>query len=261
MPPFIEFTGRNVEQAVASACSALKVPKEKLQHNIISFGASGIFGLVGVRKARIRVIVPDESETTAAENTSSQQEDISLRIADDTDIQIIAKSPDVPSCMSNESQTDLIDDFAERGRLVLDKLVNFLAPGADISVDMVDNQILYTVKGGNPALLIGKKGQTIEAVQYLLKKIVNKSQENRIRVLVDVEGYISKRYEALQKQALQLAEKACRNGKTVVSGKLSPQDRKIIHMALKDDDRVKTQSRGAGYLRNIIVQPQKSTLL
>lgn len=261
MPPFIEFTGRNVEQAVAGACSALKIPKEKLQHDIISFGASGIFGLVGVRKARIRVIVPDESETAAAENTSTQKEDVPSRIVADTDTQFTAKFPEVPSGMSTESQPGLIDDFAERGRLVLDKLVNFLAPGADISINTVDNQILYTVKGGNPALLIGKKGQTLEAVQYLLKKIVNKSQENKIRVLVDIEGYISKRSEALQKQALQLAEKACRNGKTVVSGKLSPQDRKIIHMALKDDDRVKTQSRGAGYLRNIIIQPQKSTLL
>ncbi len=129
--------------------------------------------------------------------------------------------------------------------------------GAEIGVNCSSRQIVYTISGGDPAALIGKRGQTLEAIQYLLKKIVNKSTENRTRIVVDIAGHSSKRQDDLQALALRFAEKACRNGKSVIVGRFNPQDRKIIHLALKNDLRVKTQSKGEGYVKKLAVIPRE----
>ncbi len=259
MSPYIEFTGRNVEQAIDRACSELNIPKEKLQHDVISFGASGIFGLVGVKKAKIRVVVSESPEDVLNKSENDENHDISL-LSGSADNQPDIQNAEASSEILGEIQPALSDDFVQKGISVLDRLVDLLSPGAEISVEKTENQIVYKVNSGNPALLIGKRGQTLESIQYLVKKVVNKTPENKIQVIVDIEGYVAKRYEALQKQALLLAEKACHEGKSVISRKFNPQERKIIHTALKNDERVKTLSKGTGYLKNIVVQPQKSSL-
>ncbi len=131
-----------------------------------------------------------------------------------------------------------------------------MTSGAGIAVNCGSRQIVYTVSGGDPAALIGKRGQTLEAIQYLLKKIVNKSAEDRTRIVVDIAGHAEKRQNDLQALASRFAEKACQNGQCVTVGRFSPQDRKIIHLALKNDRRVKTQSKGEGYLKKLVVMPR-----
>ena len=246
MSPFIEFEAKNVERAVTKACEALKIPRDQLKHEVLSFGATGIFGLVGIKKARIRVA------TSAIQKSGSDQcsEGNSALLSNDS--QKIDSN-----CIDKESL--MLLDSVDRGSLVLQKLVDSVTSDAEIVVKSSSKQIVYTIRGGNSAALIGKKGQTLEAIQYLLKKIVNKSSEHKTRIIVDIEGYFSKRLDDLQKQAFRIAEKACQKGKPVIIGKFNPQDRKIIHSALKNDHRVKTQSMGEGYLKKIIVLPQKTS--
>ena len=255
MSPFIEFEAKNVERAVTKACEALKIPRDQLKHEVLSFGATGIFGLVGIKKARIRVAAPGIQKSDPApcsvENSSLPADEP----VENTAVQDNSQKTD-SKCIDMESP--MLLDSVDRGRLVLQKLVDSVTSDAEIVVKSSNKQIVYTISGGNSAALIGKRGQTLEAIQYLLKKIVNKSSENRTRIIVDIEGYFSKRQDDLQKQASRIAEKACQNGKPVVIGKFSPQDRKIIHLALKNDRRVKTQSMGEGYLKKIVVLPQKT---
>ena len=245
MSPFIEFEAKDVERAVTKACEALKISKDQLKHEVLSFGATGIFGLVGIKKARIRVATPAIQKSGPA---LCSGENSALRADDSQKID--------SNCIDKESL--MLLDSVDRGSLVLQKLVDSVTSDAEIVVKSSGKQIVYTIRGGNSAALIGKKGQTLEAIQYLLKKIVNKSAENKTRIIVDIEGYFSKRLDNLQKQALRIAEKACQKGKPVIIGKFNPQDRKIIHIALKNDHRVKTQSMGEGYLKKIIVLPQKT---
>ena len=254
MSPFIEFEAKNVERAVTKACEVLKIHRDQLKHEVLSFGATGIFGLIGRKKARIRVTVPDihESDTVPCSG-----EKIVLPVDEPVEnIAVTDNSQKTDSkCVDVESSMSL--DSVDYGRLVLQKLVDSVTSDAVIGVKSNSKQIVYTISGGNSAALIGKRGQTLEAIQYLLKKIVNKSSENRTRIIVDIEGYFSKRQEDLQKQALRIAEKACQNAKPLIIGNFNPHDRKIIHIALKNDLRVKTQSMGEGYLKKIVVFPQK----
>jgi spoIIIJ-associated protein len=255
MSPFIEFEAKNVELAVTKACEVLKIPRDQLKHEVLSFGATGIFGLVGIKKARIRVSAQDIQKCGAVpcsgENSATPADESvgSTAVQDD---------PQKTDSKCSATASSALLDSVEHGRLVLQKLVDSVTSNAEIVVKSSSQQIVYTIRGGNSAALIGKRGQTLEAIQYLLKKMVNKSSGNRTRISVDIEGYFSKRQDDLQKQASRIAEKVCQNGKPVVIGKFNPQDRKIIHIALKNDQRVKTQSMGEGYLKKIVVLPQKT---
>jgi len=242
MSPFIEFEGKNVERAITKACEFLNISRDQLKHDVICFGATGIFGLVGIKKARIRVAAPGIRN---AQPPSAAAEPLPAADAlPKTEIKDQAPQPSI------------LSDPAARGRLALQRLVDSVTFGAEIAVSCSSRQIVYTISGGEPASLIGKRGQTLEAIQYLLKKIVNKSAEDKARIVVDIAGYASKRQNDLQVLASRFAEKACRNGKSVTIGRFNPQERKIIHLALKNDRRVKTQSRGEGYVKKLVVIPR-----
>jgi len=256
MSSFIEFEGKNVEQAVAKACQALKVSRDQLKHDVICFGATGIFGLVGFKKARIRVAAPGmrdaETDEPAADASSLTADATVAPLPATEEIQktdVKDRTPEQPTR----------EDPALVGRLALQRLVDAVTCGAEIAVNGGSRQIVYTISGGDPAALIGKRGQTLEAIQYLLKKIVNKSTEDRTRIVVDIAGNAAKRQTDLQELASRSAEKACRNGKCITVGRLGPLDRKIIHLALKNDRRVKTQSKGEGYLKKLVVIPREKS--
>jgi spoIIIJ-associated protein len=252
MSPFIEFEGKNVEQAIARACEVLNIPRNELRHSVISFGSTGIFGLVGIKKARIRVAAPGvRNDETAAP-----------AVAESGSLNAAAGPLSVPVVIQEADAEDrvppaVLSDPAALGRRVLQRMTDAVTCGAEIAVNCSNLQIVYTISGGNPAAIIGKRGQTLEAIQYLLKKIVNKSAEDRTRIIVDIAGYTSKRQIDLQALASRFAEKACRNGKSVIVGRFNPQDRKIIHLALKNDRRVRTQSQGEGYVKKLAVIPRE----
>ena len=113
--------------------------------------------------------------------------------------------------------------------------------------------------GGNSALLIGKRGKTLEAIQLIVEKVINKKNEKRSRTLVDIEGYVEKRNSYLKSLAKRLADKCKRFEKPMSLGEMNPHDRRIIHITLKNDKEVGTRSKGEGVLRKIVIFPKKSS--
>ena len=105
-------------------------------------------------------------------------------------------------------------------------------------------------------ILIGKHGQTLDAIQSIVEKVINKRRKNRTRVLVDIEGYLETRKEKLEKLAMRLAEKSKRISKPISLGEMNAYDRRIVHIALKDNPDVLTRSRGEGPLRKLVIFPK-----
>ena len=258
--PFLEFDGKNVEKALDKAIEKLQVPKDQLKYDILSYGSSGIFGLAGTKKARIRVILADESPESNPETRLSD----SLKNTNVEEIDAGA-SMDHKSSETDPSKSSQLYDFPEEpldiGRLVLQRIINAITSDAKITVAQESDRVLFNVAGGNAALLIGKRGQTLEAIQSLVEKAVNRQNhnDNRIRVQVDVEGYLETRRENLEQLAHRLAEKAQRIGKPISMGRMNSYDRRIVHLALKDNHNVKTRSRGEEYLRKLVIFPQQSS--
>ncbi len=254
MSPSLEFEDKNVEMAVKKACEELNIPKEKLKHDVISYGSTGIFGLVGTKKARIRVTLPKTSQEFKIEDSNAKkQKTASLdQTVKNTDLQMDAPIDDIELSPSE-------DDPKEIGREALQRIIDLITTDATISIEEKSNRFFFNVKGGNSAVLIGKRGQTLEAMQYIVEKIVNKKRKERAGIQVDVEGYLEKRRISLEKTALRLAEKVKRTEKPATIGQMNSHDRRVVHIALKDDDMVRTQSMGEGILRKLVIFPKKKS--
>ncbi|MBW2406240.1 MAG: Jag N-terminal domain-containing protein [Deltaproteobacteria bacterium] len=254
MSPSLEFEDKNVEMAVKKACEELNIPKEKLKHDVISYGSTGIFGLVGTKKARIRVTLPKKSQEFKIEDSNTQkQKKASLDQAlKNTDLQTDAAIDDIELSLPE-------NDPKEIGREALQRIIDLITTEATISIEEQSNRLFFNIKGGNSAILIGKRGQTLESIQYIVEKIVNKKGKERIGIQVDVEGYLEKRRIGLEKTAFRLAEKVKRTGKPATMGQMNSHDRRIVHIALKDDSMVRTQSKGEGLLRKLLIFPKKNS--
>jgi spoIIIJ-associated protein len=278
MSKFREFVGKNVENALEAASQELKIPKERIIHDVISYGSSGIFGLVGVKKARIRVTLPEacdgdpkgRDEGGISSATSAAVQDIISSTFGDAgkvapkessqeteEAAVDDAAPDAETGFNRSKAEPLDEGLTRYGEKVLQTLVDQITDAAEISIDQNDERTIYNIKGGNAAVLIGKRGQTLEAIQYLLEKIINKKNGGRVRVLVDVEGYLDTRKENLERLAGRLAEKAARVGKPMTIGQMNAHDRRIVHLHLKENNEVRTQSIGEGYYRKLMIFPKR----
>ena len=236
-----EFEGKNVDKAVQKACEELTLTQDEIKYEVLSYGSSGIFGLVGAKKARILVHMPVKAEETKNEN---------LETAFSNDFSGMEEQPAEGENSADQKINDYPDNPLELGRSALKRIVDSITADAEISAEEESGRIFLNVTGGNAALLIGKKGQTLEAIQSLVEKIVNKhhnnSHKDRIRIQVDVEGYLETRKANLEKLAMRLAEKSKRIRKPISLGQMSGYDRRIVHMVLKSDPGIRTKSRGGG---------------
>ncbi|HUV49678.1 MAG TPA: RNA-binding cell elongation regulator Jag/EloR [Anaerolineae bacterium] len=259
MSPSLEFEGKDIEQAVKNACDALNIPRGKLKHDVISYGSTGIFGLVGAKKAKIRVKTPEPLPKITPKTACKKQPS---NIGDDDKSLTEAPVTEAATTETPVSTTTTHDDFkpVDLGRDVLQHIIDCITTDTTISIEPDEDRMLLRVKGGNPALLIGKHGQTLEAIQYLVEKIINKNSEQRIRIQVDVDGYLENRQASLQKLVGRLAKKAKQTGKPVTIGQMNAYDRRIVHLALKDDSEIRTKSIGNGYIKKLMIFPRKNSI-
>jgi spoIIIJ-associated protein len=263
----MEFEGKNVEQAVQKALNELKIEKRKLKYDVVSYGSTGIFGLVGAKKARIRVIVPKEGYKKSLSDTETKDliEELMIEGFEEPAVEIPPESVESEPVVEKEPDERKADAIAEDpesvelGKNVLQKILDLITSDTEITTKHSKESIFYKITGGNASIIIGKRGQTIEAIQYLVEKIVNKQNESqRLRVEIDIEGYMEKRRNNLKRLGLRLAEKAKKVGKPVTISQLNAHDRRIVHITLKNDSGVRTQSVGDGYYRKLIIFPKKS---
>jgi spoIIIJ-associated protein len=264
MSALLEFKAKNVGKALEKASAELKIPKEKIKYEVLSYGSSGVFGLSGTKKAKIRVKLPQVSpdkeppaDTAEFHTEASPAHDASNR-SEATDAMVIdGENGGVNKKSEGQTLYSFPDDAAEIGRLVLQRIVDTITADAEISVEENAERLSFNVNGGNAGILIGKRGQTLDAIQTIIEKVVNKRNQNRIRVQVDIEGYLETHKENLENMALRLAEKSKKIGKPISLGQMNAYDRRIVHMALKDFPEVQTRSRGEGRLRKLVIFPQK----
>lgn len=252
MTSTMELEAKNVEKAVEIACDKFNLSPQELQYDVISYGSSGIFGLGKTRNAKIRVVIPNsvspEPHGTEDNREPNWNGNVKARVQDL--IQETLREPDPDAATDSEQR---------KGQEVLQQIVDAITEGATVAVENNGSRIHYQVQGGNSALLIGKNGQTLQAMQSLIDKIINRNADRRVRIQVDVEGYLENRHNNLRRHALRMAKKCKRIGKPVIVGTMNAQDRRIVHLTLKNDRDVRTNSSGEGFIRKLTVFPRKST--
>lgn len=146
---------------------------------------------------------------------------------------------------------------ADVARDFLDQVVK--AMGIDVTIEMSQQQesIVFNIRGENLGMLIGKHGQTLDALQYLTNLAAHRDAVDRARVIIDVEDYRKRRAETLTSLAKRIAAQVKRRGDKVVLEPMTPNERKVIHMALQDDTRISTYSEGEEPYRKVIIAPKR----
>lgn len=255
----LEFLAKNVDKAIEKACDELNLAPDEIRYDILSHGSSGIFGLAGVKKAKIRVHLFEKCKEPASEDeipipNSEPKDEISGEKIKSAEQFLEENDSDAPQPITFE------ENPLKLGRTVLQRIVDSITADAEISAEEDSGLLSFNVNGGNSGILIGKKGQTLDAIQSLVEKIVNKHtiHKDKIQVQVDVGGYLETRKANLEKLAERLADKSKRMRKPISLGQMSAYDRRIVHLALKDDPDIRTKSRGEGYMRKLVIFPPKT---
>ena len=224
----VEKSARTVEEAVQSALEELKTDKEKVDIEVLEQPNKGIFGILGSRHARVRVTLKEEKvpEKTREKRTEDKA----------------------------TSVTDLTLE-KEKARKFLREVLEAMNIKAEIRVRDTSESLYINLAGPKMGIIIGRRGQTLDSLQYLVSLVVNKDKErdNFVKVILDTEDYRKKREETLQRLAMRLAERVQKTGKRVELEPMNPYERRIIHSTLQEFEDITTFSEGEEPYRKVII--------
>ncbi|HXI60844.1 MAG TPA: RNA-binding cell elongation regulator Jag/EloR [Polyangia bacterium] len=154
------------------------------------------------------------------------------------------------------SETNVLADKRENAARILREILERMGIDAEVSAFDDGERVILDAHGQESGLVIGKKGATLDALQYLINRIVSKKPGDGPGIVVDAEGYRGRREDSLMDLARRLAEKAVKSGRPVPVEPMSPHDRRIIHVALKEHPEVTTESEGEGLFRRVVIFPK-----
>ncbi len=257
-----EFEARTVKEAIAKGLEALGLSQNEVVIEIVDEGRSGVFG-VGAKNAVVRII-PAANAEAEAETPAAQPEEIAAPAADETPESIEpaqetepepAPEPEQKTPVLSAEDEQVLATSADFLQGVLDRM------GLDAKVETQivegDEEIMYrlNITGDDLGILIGRRAETLDALQYLTRLVVNQHTHRWYRVEVDVENYKRRREQSLQRLARNMADRAVSEGRTIVLEPMPARERRLIHLALRDREDVRTESIGEGDARKITIIP------
>jgi len=270
----LEIEAKNVDEAIEKACREFNVPREKLNIEVLAVGSSGLLGL-GAKKARIKAslltldlpLEPEKPEARPEPRPEAKPEK-----AERPERPARAARPGredkpekrtAPHRENGREEARLADlpasdpRTAVRAKEILEGILTRM--GLDYPVETIESEesVTLRISGDGSGLLIGRGGQTLDAIQYIINKVINKARLDRRIIVLDTEEYRGKREEYLLSLAAKLSHKVKKSRKPVTISNMSARDRRIIHLALKDDPGLLTKSRGEGAYRKIVILPSK----
>ncbi len=243
-----EYSGSSVNDLITDACQDLGVTSDRLDYVVVDEGSSGFLGL-GAKNAVIKArIKSDENE--ADESTGSDEKPVSEAkesSAASSDHGRKSDEPVIP--VKNPEKYE-----AEAVKFLEDVFAAMkMEASISTSFDLSENALNIEIKGDDMGVLIGKRGATLDSLQYLVSLVVNKESEQYIRVKVDTEDYRERRRATLENLAKNVSAKVKRTGRPYELESMNPYERRIIHSALQDNEYVYTYSEGEGNNRHIVV--------
>jgi spoIIIJ-associated protein len=223
---FIEVEGKTYEEAIRKACVELDAEEKELDIDVKEVDTKGILGLLGSKKIRI----------TAR-----------LRKA--------AAEVKPPEEITTEEATEGEETPEAYGERFLREVGAFVGLTFYVKVGEVHGRLAFLVQSEDGDVLIGKDGETLEALQYLLRLAIAKRFKEGLKILVDINGYREKRRKALTIMAKRLADKVKRTGRRLKTDPLNPYERRIIHTLFKNNRNITTKSEGEGHTKKVVISP------
>ena len=291
---FIEKVGKNLESITTDALIELGATRDQVTIEVLEKGSKGFFGF-GAKDAKVRVTlkaeepeintrevvnqksskiqeVPQVQKESKLENKPipiSKEAKVVDKPASQVDIPIKLETKQktqetvqgvVEPILKNRTMTGkkIPIDATEavlRAKTFLENVLREMHIEPTFEVKVTDRRINIVISGDKMGLVIGKRGETLDALQYLVNIVVNKGQEGYVKVMLDTENYRARREETLRKVALKFAKKVSETKKPVALEPMNPYDRRIIHSVLQNSKIVKTHSEGREPFRKVVIAP------
>ena len=233
----VEQTARTVHEAVRRALEQLGKAEDEVDVTVVSRGSPPQILAFGAEPAQVRVTVKPETPAPAPETEPPPPPPA----ADDAE--------DGAAAAADQGTSDV-----ELAQKMLTELLNRMGLTLDVQVRSTDPLTLNAV-GPGVAELIGRRGTTLRALQFVLSLMVNNQLERRIRLVVDADGYRERRESLVAGMAQRLAQRVRVTGQPMVLEPMPPNERRIVHLTLVDDPEVTTESEGAGDDRRVVIKP------
>ena len=279
-----EYTAKSVEEALEKALNEMMLTREDIHYEIVQQPSKGFLGF-GQKDAVVRVSKKDAAETkveavevkavkteekaevkaeipvheptpvveVVVDDTEEQEAEVSFEESFDTDIDEETEELDV--AVAKADKKELYEAAEAKGRAFLAKIFDEMK--LDVVIDVKENggYLVFDLQGENLGILIGRRGDTLDSLQFLLNLVINDKNNAKVKGIIDIENYRAKREETLIGLGHKLAAKARKTGQKVVLEPMNPQERRIIHMALQNDKRVTTYSEGEEPYRKVVIEP------
>lgn len=238
-----EFSGKTVDDAIAAAGEHYGVSRDALTIEVLSHGRSGVFGL-GAENARVLARVGGALTAEREDHFVPGDEE---EFVDEDEPEADAEAPS-----PRESAA-----LAEEARGVLSELLTTMGFNADVSVRSTETPIMLAITGNNLGVLIGRRGDNLAALQFMLNLLLSKNRRQWPRIVIDIENYRARREDSLRTLADRLAYRVRRNGRPFTLEAMPASDRRIIHLTLRDRPDVETYSIGEGPARRVVIAPKQ----
>lgn len=272
-----DFYGKEVTDAIKNACDTFGEPQENLEIEVVETGSTGIFGLIR-KKAHIRALVKESSdvgqpdgleiESLFGQQQPSEPEPAPLvQPAAEAEVSSVPpkagpKAPASQAAGKTEKETEQpgskkIEDLSQETVNIIEsellKLAELMGFPSALESKVEGNSINCTFKGEFEEELTGPDGKVLDSLQYILRKIISRKIEERVRINVDAGEFRTNRLEALKVKAVELAAQVKEDGKTQVVPALNPSERREVHMVLQEDKEIRSRSVGDGLFKKILI--------
>lgn len=246
---FKEYSAKTVSDAITEATMDLGITSDRLEYEVIDKGSAGFIG-IGSRPAKIKAREKSEASDIVNEIKEKVVSEVKP-VKEEKEVKVEAvvkeaKPEKKASLLSKEEVEKTVVEF-------LDKVFAAMELKVNIKVSFDEESVNVDLEGDDMGMLIGKRGQTLDSLQYLLSLVINKNNEGYLRVKLDTENYRERRKKTLENLAKNIAFKVKRTKRPVSLEPMNPYERRVIHSALQNDKYVFTKSEGEEPYRHVVV--------
>lgn len=267
MATIIEKTGKTVEDALSAALAELGVTAEDVEVVVLETPSKGFFGF-GAKPAKIQVTVKEPATATEILVEPAETAAEIIEVVEPATVEavetVVVETVEAAGVEAGEAGGDTGEAEFDRDAVIafaqdfLGRVFAAMEIDVEITARAGESEVVLDIAGENLGVLIGKHGQTLDALQYVTNLAANRAgAAGKIYFVLDVENYRKRRADSLKKLAKSVAERAIRTRQDVKLEPMSRSERRIVHTALQGNDRIETHSAGEDPYRYIIVSPKR----